>query len=227
MLHSLPMGAPKRKSRRVERKEETRAELISAATKVFAERGFHAASLEQIAREAGYSTGAIYWHFGGKDELFLAVFEAYALRRVTELTEIHALGAGGMAERARALADQWMARQGADPTFMVVALEFFVHSLRAPNLRDALAARQAAVRLAVGRMLEQDARAAGVELPMPAQDIATVLRELGVGLALAKLADPAAFPDRLYGDFVAVFCDLVAGGDGRQSTDPQEEHIER
>lgn len=225
MLHCLPM-ATKRQSRRAERKEETRAELIAAATKVFGERGFHAASLEQIAGEAGYSTGAIYWHFGGKDELFLAVFEAYALTRVAELTEIHELGSGGIAERARAFADHWMARQAADPTFMVVSLEFFVHSLRSPPLRDALAARQAAVRLAVGRMLEQDAGAAGVELPMPAQEIATVMRELGVGLALAKLADPDAFPDRLYGDFVEVFYGLVIAK-GRLSSDSLEDHDER
>ena len=44
---------------------------------------------------------------------------------------------------------------------------------------------------------------------MPSQDIATVLRELGVGLALAKLSDPDAFPDRLYGDFVELFYELV------------------
>lgn len=227
MLHLLSMGAPNRPSRRAERKEETRAELVAAATKVFVERGFHAASLEQVAREAGYTTGAIYWHFGGKDELFLAVFEAYALTRVSELTELHDLDSVGLAERARALADQWMARLATDPTFVVVALEFFVHSLRTPHLREAFAARQAAVRLAVGRMLEQDAREAGVELPMPVQDLATVMRELGVGLALAKLADPDAVPDRLYGDFVQVFFDLVIGRDVGLPNDRLEDQRER
>jgi hypothetical protein len=77
--------------------------------------------------------------------------------------------------------------------------------MRTPHLREALAARHAAVRLALGRMLEREARDAGVELPMPAQDLATVMRELGVGLALAKLSDPDAIPDRLYGDFVELF----------------------
>lgn len=221
------MATPGQRSRRAERKEETRGELIAAATQVFAERGFHAASLEQIARQAGYSTGAIYWHFTGKDELFLAVFEAYALTRVAELTEIHDRGSGPIGERARAFADHWMARHAADPTFVAVWLEFLVHALRTPHLRDALAARQAAVRLAVGRMLEQDARAAGVELPLPAQDIATVMRELGVGLAIAKLADPGAFPDRLYGDFVASFYDLVARGAGRPSNDLAGDRGER
>jgi AcrR family transcriptional regulator len=190
--------------------EETRAELVASATKVFADRGFHGASLQQIARDAGYSTGAVYGHFSGKDELFMTVYEHYALTRVAELTEIHEHpDGGGLAARARALADQWMARQAADPTFAVAVVEFFVHSLRAPELREAFAARQSAVRLAAGHMLEEDARAAGVKLPMPPQEIATVMRELGVGLALAQLADPDAVPERLYGDFVEVFYGLV------------------
>lgn len=49
---------------------------------------------------------------------------------------------------------------------VVVALEFFAHAVRVPALREALATRLAAVRLTVGRMLEEDARNAGVKLPM-------------------------------------------------------------
>jgi AcrR family transcriptional regulator len=199
-----------RRSRRAERREETRADLVAAATKVFAERGFHAASVDAVAREAGFTTGAVYAHFKGKDELFLAAFEEYALTRVGELTEVHARATGTLGEKARAFADQWMARLAADPDFVLVSLEFFLHSLRKPELRAALADRQAAVRLAVTRMLEEDLRASGTELPLPAQDVATVMRELGVGLALAKLLDPDAIGDSLYGDFVEAFYDMAA-----------------
>jgi hypothetical protein len=73
------------------------------------------------------------------------------------------------------------------------------------------------MRLATERVLEEEARAADLELPMPARDIATVLRELGVGLAVAKLADPDAFPDRLHGDFVQLFFELVLGDQKRTS----------
>jgi AcrR family transcriptional regulator len=198
------------RTRREQRRDETRAELVAAATRVFAERGFHAASVGAIAAEAGFTTGAVYAHFKGKDELFLAAFEQYALARVEELAELHATATGTLAERARAFADHWMARLAADPDFMLVSLEFFLHALRRPELREALAARQAAVRLAVGRMLEEDLRASGATLPMPSQDVATVMRELGVGLALAKLLDPDAIRDSLYGDFVEAFYELAA-----------------
>src|SRR3954462_12073912 len=59
------------------RKPDTRQRLIKAATEVVARQGFHAASVDAIARRAGYSIGALYWHFSNKDELFLAVFDEH------------------------------------------------------------------------------------------------------------------------------------------------------
>ena len=203
------------RSRRQERKEETRSDLVAAAIEVFASRGFHASTVEEIAQAAGYTTGALYWHFGSKDGLFLAAFEAYALVRVDEIGATDASAQGGLAARMRALADHWMARQEDDPRFVVVALEFFVHALRNPELREQLATRQAAVRLALGRVLEQAFRDEGVQPPMPAQELATALREQGVGLALARLLDPDAVSERLYGDFVGVFAELAASGERR------------
>ena len=185
---------------------ETRAELIAAAGKVFAERGFHAASLDQIAAEAGYTTGAIYGHFTGKDDLFLAVSEEYAATRARELGEIHDQVEGApLPKRTRAYADHWMARFRRDPAFMVLSLEFLVHAWRNPELRERFGARIGALRLTVARLIEEAAEKDGIELPLPAEEIATALRELGVGLAMAKLADPDAFRDELYGDFVEAF----------------------
>src|SRR5207248_9180685 len=91
-----------RRSRREERKEETRAELVRAAAKVFALRGFHGATLDQIAEEAGFSTGAVYWHVSGQDDLFLAVYEDYAATRARELEEVRTTAQGEWAQRARA-----------------------------------------------------------------------------------------------------------------------------
>jgi AcrR family transcriptional regulator len=55
---------------------QTRAELIAAAREVFLARGFHAATLEEIAERAGYTKGAVYSNFAGKDDLFRAPFSA-------------------------------------------------------------------------------------------------------------------------------------------------------
>src|SRR5690625_7294898 len=60
---------------RRDRQRQTREALIFAARAVFAEGGYHAASLERIAREAGFSKGAVYSNFDGKPALFLAVMD--------------------------------------------------------------------------------------------------------------------------------------------------------
>src|SRR5918997_5071777 len=134
-----------RPSRRAERKEETRRELVASAAQAFARRGFHGASLDEIAREAGYSTGAIYWHFKGKDDLFLAVFEAYETARVAEIQAVRDAATGDIAERHRAFADNWMERLAADPESVVLFLEFAAHAWRNPPLREQLAERSAVV----------------------------------------------------------------------------------
>lgn len=61
---------------RQDQQQETRETLVAAARAVFAEAGYHAASLDVIAREAGYSKGAVYSNFAGKADLFLAVMDA-------------------------------------------------------------------------------------------------------------------------------------------------------
>lgn len=197
---------PKRRSRQQERKEETRRELVESAARVFAQRGFHGASIEQIAAEAGYSTGAVYWHFKGKDDLFLAVYEAQAAARARAVQEFGEHVEGELPQRARAYADQFMARLDRDPELLILALEFLIHAWRNPSLRGELADRLAWGRDATERLLADS----GGELPMAAGDLASVLRELGTGLGLARLADPDAIPSTLYGDFVALLFELIA-----------------
>jgi TetR/AcrR family transcriptional regulator, acrAB operon repressor len=58
----------------------TRERLMQAGLVVFSRQGFDAATLEDVAREAGVTRGAIYWHFGSKSDLFLALLEKYSTR---------------------------------------------------------------------------------------------------------------------------------------------------
>src|SRR4051794_38058500 len=64
------------------RKDQVRARVLQAAGEVFAERGFAAASLDQVAAAAGFTKGAVYSNFGSKDELFLALMTDEVARRV-------------------------------------------------------------------------------------------------------------------------------------------------
>jgi AcrR family transcriptional regulator len=60
---------------RAEQSEATRAALIATARAMFAERGYAAVGTEEIVRATGVTRGALYHHFGGKLDLFQAVYE--------------------------------------------------------------------------------------------------------------------------------------------------------
>src|SRR3979411_882686 len=92
---------------REQSKANTRERLLVAARRVFARAGFHGASVEEIASEAGFSTGALYSNFGGKEDLFLVLMEREIDEHAREISEAVAERAS-VAERATGGARQWM-----------------------------------------------------------------------------------------------------------------------
>lgn len=62
--------------RRIRHREADLAGLLEAAERVFSDRGYHATSIRDIAREAGFSVGGVYQFFASKDDLYLRVVEA-------------------------------------------------------------------------------------------------------------------------------------------------------
>ena len=202
-----PPTRPERLTR-AQSKARTREVLLEAAARVFARDGFAGARVEEIAADAGVTTGALYSQFAGKEALFLAVYEEFAVRRVREVER-----AGADAQTAvlslRAGADQWMARFDAEPWGLQLHMEFAGHALRDPRLRQDFALRVGAVRGAVARVIERECAASGRELPLGVDSLAAVVRALGIGLAAERLVDPEAIPASLFGDFVEVLFDLL------------------
>src|SRR2546421_8563453 len=94
------------------RRELTRTALVSAAAELSAERGFHAASLDEIAERAGFPGGAIYSNFENKEELFFAVLERHvnpSLGAFARLIDQH--GGPGTVDTS-ALAKTWREAAG-------------------------------------------------------------------------------------------------------------------
>jgi len=81
------------KRTQAERSEATRAALIDAARPLFAERGYAGVGAEEIVRAAGLTRGALYHHFGGKRDLFEAVYEGLEAELAQRIAE-GALGGG-------------------------------------------------------------------------------------------------------------------------------------
>jgi AcrR family transcriptional regulator len=76
------MGQP----RYQRRKEDRPQEITEAAFAAFAEKGFTATKVEDVARRAGVSKGLLYLYFKTKEELFKAVIRSVVMPRVDELT---------------------------------------------------------------------------------------------------------------------------------------------
>src|SRR5271166_5767661 len=69
------------------RRQQTREHLLQAAAQVFAERGFHGASLDEVASVAGFTKGAVYSNFKNKEDLFLALLESRYAQEMEVLRE--------------------------------------------------------------------------------------------------------------------------------------------
>lgn len=68
----------------------THQRILESATDVFAARGFTAATMADIVARSSVSIGTIYHHFGGKKELFLAIFDQLAAEVDRAIEEAHA-----------------------------------------------------------------------------------------------------------------------------------------
>jgi AcrR family transcriptional regulator len=75
------MPRAKRRDREIQR---TREDILSAAARVFAKVGYAGATMQEIAREAGYTAPSLYTYFDGKDSLMRQLFEGY----IAELLEL-------------------------------------------------------------------------------------------------------------------------------------------
>src|SRR5271166_3505753 len=105
---STTIGAMAIRLTREQSKAATREKLLDAARRVFAARGFHGASVEEIAALAGYSTGALYSNFDGKEDLFLVLMDREVSRHARDVAE--AVGRRTtVAGKAEGGGDFWMA----------------------------------------------------------------------------------------------------------------------
>jgi AcrR family transcriptional regulator len=175
---------------RAEQNDRNRALLLAAALRVFLARGYHAATLEQIADEAGFSKGVVYSRFDSKADMFLALLTD----RITERAAQNASAAGQLAGSglsAALLELAWQAER-ATPGWRLLVTEFRVHAARDPELNRRYAAAHASTADGVASALASVAERNGHTLALPARQIAELLLAIETGLALEQLADPHA-----------------------------------
>src|SRR5262245_24059219 len=151
---------------RKETQERTRERVLAAAAKVFARRGYHRATVDEIASEAGFTIGALYSNFAGKEELFLALADQQVEERVAEVAAMGDAAEGE--EPNKDAAEQLRAFLERDPEWPLLVYEFWSLSVRNPELQDELAKRRDAIREALAQTLERVAKRDGFKLRFPA-----------------------------------------------------------
>lgn len=195
---------------RERRMEQTRTVLLDAAEKIFAGRGY-AGSLEDIADAAGYTRGAIYAQFGGKDELFLAVIERHRQRFLDGFADVMAsfdrlgdIDVDGFAERWRVLSGT-DAQQAAALNY-----EFTLFLLRNPAARDRVAAQRRETVRSLAEYISKGVARLGGSLKIPAEPLARVLLATNDGVTLASHLDG----EDLYRTFLQLVLSSVGPPEG-------------
>jgi AcrR family transcriptional regulator len=215
-------GADARLDRRTRAAREqgraARDELLDAALRVFARRGYRDAGVDEIAAEAGYSKGALYWHFPGKHELFVALIDERIdapTRELVDLLESAPPDRDMSLEATRELARQL----GEQREAMLLEREYWSLAIRDPELRARYAERQAQLRAGLAAALKARAEHLGTpDVPMSAEDVARLVLSIIGGLAGDELIEPGSVRPELLGEALAViYAGLVARAQGRPS----------
>ena len=202
---------------RAERKERTRSELVDAARTVFLRRGFHNASLDEIAEEAGYTKGAVYSNFDGKNDLFLAAFEEH-FRRRAEMYEQAIFDQENIEESYRVVARIWREGNEAEPEWARLLTEFLVQASRDDALRAAVSEVRERGLQRIARIVDALAGQHGVEFTLPTIELARGSAALNRGLTIEQLLNPDLTAEIFEEMHVAYMRGLTKRPSGRRST---------
>jgi AcrR family transcriptional regulator len=178
---------------RAEQTERNRELVLAAARRVFLARGYHGATLETIADEAGFSKGVVYSQFRNKADLFLALLDA----RISERAEENARLAAGLAgiDGALAMVEYTARRERSESAWTRLVIEFRVHASRDPELSRRYAAAHERTLEGVAALIAEIHERAGEPPPLPARSLAVLLAALRSGSELEIAANPDAFDD--------------------------------
>jgi AcrR family transcriptional regulator len=175
-----------RRLTRAEQREQTRGCLVEAAAKVFTRRGYDKASLDEVAEEAGFTKGAVYSNFKGKEDLFLATIDAHfeeRLRSIKRVLEEEPDEQG----TAHAAGMDFMNKLNADPEYFALFFEFWAYAQRNPAVKKKFLPRVQRFRAALAELL-----------PDQSEQVAAMLIAMAAGVAMERELDPKAVPDDMY-----------------------------
>ena len=178
-----------------EEAEKTRQDLLKAALSVFSQKGYAATTLEDVAKEAGVTRGAIYWHFGSKAELYAALLEEYSARG-TEIVQTAVAEGGSMVDILRRIFIRLLTAVESDPALRAVMEINLFKTEYSPELSDTLSMQveNGRVLLAgISQAMEQGIASGELRSDLKAEDLARAFIAFQNGVLHLWLIDPSAF----------------------------------
>ena len=177
---------------RVEQVEYNRERVLAAALEVFEEKGYHAATVDEMAERAGYSKGVVYSQFGSKSDLFLALLARRVEQRARENLEI-AMSVTGP-EGLRDVIARQEQRLPEDRRWNLLVLEFRVYAARMPELNERYIEIHERTVAGIARVIQLAFDRGQVEPAFAPQQLARLILAIATGYVLEDLAYPGPLP---------------------------------
>jgi AcrR family transcriptional regulator len=191
-----PRGKPKG-----DKRERTRTALLEAARALIRERGYERTTLEEVARRAGMTTGAIYGNFRNRDELFIALGQKYWAPIAPKVPP-----GATFAEAMHAIAVATLGSVHDRAPVAVGRLTGLAYALTNAELRARVHdVTKESYEFGAEWLRTFDAR----ELPMPPDVLVRVLHALIEGLVWQRILTPELCPDEV---FYEAFAALARSG---------------
>ena len=178
------------------RRAMTRDHLLAAAADVFARRGYHDATLDEVSEAAGFSKGAVYSNFANKEDLFLALMRQRGQHFVSEFATA-AASAEDPSDTFAALRGVYAASEGRQEAWALWT-EFTLYALRNTVVRDELVATSRATHALVVELVDRQCQQAGINPALHPDQIARIYTALFYGVWQQQAIDPEAVDDDLF-----------------------------
>ena len=181
---SKAITKPRKRLTREESRAQTRATLIAVGKQHFLRYGLAGAVAEKIAEDAGYSRGALYSNFDGKEELFLAVFREEQDRRAEAIRSMFNEQPSAK-ERLRKMRDA-IADVVTDPDWIVLRAEFQAGALRNERIRQVFVEVHRKQIRAAGSLFRNLARSSDIHFGLKPNEFIMIMLNLAHGLAVTQ-----------------------------------------
>jgi TetR/AcrR family transcriptional regulator, transcriptional repressor of aconitase len=181
---SKTMSKPRKRLTREESRAQTRSTLIAVGKEHFLRYGLGGAVAEKIAEDAGYSRGALYSNFDGKEELFLAVIREEQDRRMEVLYSMFKEEPSAK-ERLRKWRDA-VADVLTDPDWIVLRVEFEAGALRNERIRQTFVEMHRMQVRDGGNLIRTLARSSDIQFRLKPNELIMIILNLAHGLAVTQ-----------------------------------------